>query len=96
MILGARFGNGAYFATEAHFAHGYAKDGPNGEKYMYRSQVLTGDFTQGESGLLVAPSKDPADSSIKYDSVVDSPSNPGQWVIFGDFLAYPGHIIVYK
>ena len=94
-FIGSVYGKGVYFATEAECADGFSTQGSNGHKFMYHSKVLTGDFTNGSEGLRAPPPKDPNERSIKYDSVVDNTTNPRKWVIFEDYQAYPGYIIVY-
>ena len=62
---------------------------------MYYASVLTGEFTQGQSGMRVPPAK-VSDRSRLYDSVVDNPNAPGIFVIFNDTQAYPDYLITFK
>uniref|UniRef100_UPI003AB08C90 poly(ADP-ribose) polymerase family member 14-related sequence 1 n=1 Tax=Centroberyx gerrardi TaxID=166262 RepID=UPI003AB08C90 len=93
----AMFGNGTYFAvTAAYSSHDtYSKPDTQGQKFMYLCRVLTGDFTKGQSGMVVPPAKSSA-SIQQYDSVVDNPANPSMFIIFHDSLAYPEYLITFK
>ena len=63
---------------------------------MYLALVLVGEFTGGNSSILVPPAKDQQDKTILFDSVVDNTSNPRIFVVFNDPQAYPGYLIVFK
>jgi len=63
---------------------------------MYVVRVLTGQYTAGSSSMIVAPSKDPNDPAVLFESVVDDTSNPSIFVVFYDADAYPEYLIVYK
>ncbi|XP_068559360.1 protein mono-ADP-ribosyltransferase PARP14-like [Cebidichthys violaceus] len=89
---GAMFGNGSYFAVDPLYSQGYAQADPNGQKRMYLSRVLVGDFTKGKPGLITPPSKNTADL---YDSVSDDSSNPTMFVVFNDIQAYPEYLITF-
>ncbi|XP_026232456.1 poly(ADP-ribose) polymerase family member 14-related sequence 1 isoform X2 [Anabas testudineus] len=91
------YGNGTYFAVNASYsAHDtYSKPNTNGEKFMYLCQVLTGDFSLGQQGMIVPPEKSTG-SVQKYDSVVDNMSKPSMFVIFHDSQACPEYLITFK
>ena len=93
IFAGTAFGKGVYFATYASLSHGYAKPDGSGNKYMYLSKVLTGEFTRGDPSCIVPPQKDPNKKTIKYDSVVDNVTNTKIYVIFSDNQAYPEYLI---
>ena len=87
-----------YFAVDANYSDQgtYTPTDGNGHKRMYRTLVLTGDFTKGQSGMRVPPAKSSSEPHVVYDSVTDSTSNPSMFVIFHDTQAYPEHLITYK
>ena len=85
-----------YFATYATLSDGYAKPNAAGHRHMYQSKVLAGEFTRGDSSLLVPPAKDPNKPSIKFDSVVDNTTTPKIFVVFQDYQAYPEYLITYQ
>ena len=62
---------------------------------MYYASVLTGDYTQGQSGMRVPPVMSSNQSRL-YDSVVDNVSGPGMFIIFNDTQAYPDYLITFK
>ena len=92
------YGNGVYFARDASYSarSTYSPPDANGYKYVYYARVLTGEYTTGQHGLLVPPSKDPANPSILYDSVVDNVQNPSVFVTFNDASTYPDYLIVFN
>ena len=45
--------------------------------------------------MISAPPKDPNDTAVLYDSVVDNTANPGIYVVFYDAAAYPEYLITY-
>jgi len=93
------YGRGVYFATQFSLAasNTYAVPDMNGNKHVYLSRVLTGDYTQGHQTYIVPPPKPgTAGGSNRYDSVVDNPSAPGIFVIFYDSQAYPEYLVIFK
>ena len=63
---------------------------------MYLVRVLTGDYTIGNSTLIVPPPKNPAkDPHILFDSLVDNMVNPSMYIIFQDAQAYPEYLITF-
>ena len=54
---------------------------------MYRVKVLVGEFTKGESKMIVPPEG--------YESVVDNQNDPKIFVVFYDAQAYPEHLITF-
>ena len=87
--------------NEARIASGpayrdYSSSGAS--RYMFYGRVLTGDYTQVPKSynyevLLKAPPI--KDKSILYDSVVDSVSDPKQYVVFNNDQSYPDYLITY-
>ncbi|XP_031694394.1 protein mono-ADP-ribosyltransferase PARP15-like, partial [Anarrhichthys ocellatus] len=92
---GAMFGNGSYFAVDPVYSQGYAQADAKGQKRMYLSRVLVGDFTKGKAGLITPPSKNTGSAADLYDSVSDDSSNPTMFVIFNDIQAYPEYLITF-
>lgn len=90
------YGNGVYFARDASYSarSTYSPADPKGWKYIYVARVLTGEFTTGNSSMIVPPYKDPA-RHIPFDSVVDNVQNPQIFVTFHDALVYPEYLIVF-
>jgi O-acetyl-ADP-ribose deacetylase (regulator of RNase III) len=102
---GTRFGKGMYFARDASYSARYAVSGSiplhigigvgAGLCHMYLARVLTGEFVKGENSMLVPPPKDPNNSNVLYDSVVDNVHNPSIFVVFYDAQAYPEYLITF-
>ncbi|XP_009471885.1 PREDICTED: poly [ADP-ribose] polymerase 14-like [Nipponia nippon] len=94
----AVIGNGTYFAVDASYSaqDTYSTPDTNGRKYMYLARVLTGQYCAGSRGLITPPSKNPADPTDLYDSVVDNVACPTVFVIFNDIQAYPEYLITFK
>ncbi|CAG2197260.1 PARP10_14_15 [Mytilus edulis] len=90
------YGDGVYFARDASYsAQGtYSVPDSNGNKRMYLCKVLTGEYTYGQGGMRMPPTK--AGTHILYDCVVDNPANPGMFIIFHDCQAYPEYMIMFK
>ncbi len=92
------FGKGVYFARDAEYSarNTYSPPDQNGYKYIYLARVLTGEFTRGAGGMLVPPAKDPRNSHVPYDSVVDNVASPGIFVVFQDAQNYPDYLITFN
>ncbi|XP_046902162.1 poly(ADP-ribose) polymerase family member 14-related sequence 1 isoform X2 [Hypomesus transpacificus] len=93
----AAYGNGTYFAVEARYSASdtYSRPDPQGQKFMFLCCVLTGDFTRGQHGMIVPPSKGNTNAQL-YDSVTDNPARPSMFVIFHDCQAYPEYLITFN
>ena len=59
---------------------------------MFLARVLTGEYTQGNSSLIVPPVKS---HQKLYDSVVDRMTSPNMFVVFYDAQYYPEYLIVF-
>ncbi|MEJ1283212.1 hypothetical protein NN561_014181 [Cricetulus griseus] len=92
------YGKGTYFAVKASYSASdtYSKPDANGEKHMYYARVLTGNYTIGNSTLIVPPSRDPYNPTDLYDTVVDNYQNPSIFVVFYDNQAYPEYLITFR
>ena len=62
---------------------------------MYYARVLVGDYTTGDSNMIVAPRKNSSDPNETYDSVVDNVTNPSMYVLFKDYQYYTEYLITY-
>ncbi|XP_041855414.1 protein mono-ADP-ribosyltransferase PARP14-like isoform X2 [Melanotaenia boesemani] len=92
---GAMYGKGSYFAVNpVYSAQGYARADAKGHKRMYQAQVLVGDYTQGNSGMITPPSKS-GNAADLYDSVTDNKNSPTMFVVFNDIQAYPEYLITF-
>lgn len=92
---GVAYGNGVYFARDASYSINYARKRHLGSRpKMYMAKVLVGEYTRGAPGLKAPPSKnDPNNPGLRYDSVVDHPSNPKMYIIFQDNQYYPEYLL---
>ncbi|XP_041529409.1 protein mono-ADP-ribosyltransferase PARP14-like [Microtus oregoni] len=92
------YGKGTYFAVNASYsAHDtYSRPDANGKKYMYYVRVLTGNYTTGNSSLIVPPPRDPQNPTDLYDAVTDDEKNPSLFVVFYDNHAYPEYLITFR
>ncbi|KAH3701555.1 hypothetical protein DPMN_076544 [Dreissena polymorpha] len=86
-----RFGDGAYFATDAKYSHEYTK-GPH--RFMFQAKVLVGEATEGKPEYRRPPSRPGMDHEL-YDSCVDVLKNPRTYVLFEKAQCYPEFIIHY-
>lgn len=91
------YGRGVYFAKDFFYsAHNtYSPPDANGYKHVYQCKVLTGEYAVGSQSMIVPPSK-PGSTIIKYDSTVDTATNPRVFVIFYDTQAYPEYLIYFR
>ncbi|XP_017656057.1 protein mono-ADP-ribosyltransferase PARP14 [Nannospalax galili] len=92
------YGKGTYFAVNASYSanNTYSRPDANGRKHMYYVRVLTGNYTIGNSSLIVPPSRDPQNPTDLYDTVVDNDHNPSIFVVFYDYQAYPEYLITFR
>ena len=63
---------------------------------MYYAKVLVGEYTKGNSSMIVPPNKNSADPHETYESVVDNPRNPSMYVLFQDYEFYTEYLITFK
>ena len=64
---------------------------------MYLTKVLVGEYTVGNSGMVVPPPKNPDISQhILFDSTVDNQASPGIYVVYTDSQNYPAYLLKYK
>ena len=89
------YGEGVYFAVNSSYsAQGYASPDASGHMRMYRSLVLTGDYTTGDSYMRVLPNN-PSNRGFPFDSAVDDPGSPNMFVVFLDNMAYPEYLVTF-
>ncbi len=99
VFLATAYGRGVYFARDASYSCNptYSPPGgPNGFRYMYYAKVLVGDYTKGNSSMIVPPNKNSGNPNETYDSVVDNISNPSMYVLFQDYEYYTEYLITFK
>ncbi|XP_077968381.1 uncharacterized protein LOC144422257 [Styela clava] len=87
---GTAYGRGMYFAVKSQYSVRYCKDVT---KYMFLSEVITGDYILGNSTYKAPPEKS---QSTRYDSCVDNQSNPSIFVVFPDPSVYPSYVITFQ
>ncbi|XP_077990954.1 uncharacterized protein LOC144445286 [Glandiceps talaboti] len=93
------YGAGSYFAVNSSYSASTTYSPPDpttGNRYVYQAKVLTGEFTRGQQGMLVPPSKSGSDPTDCYDSVTDNVQNPSLFVVFNDVMAYPDYLITFR
>ena len=91
------YGQGVYFARDASYSNRYAQPGPNRYRHMYLTRVLTGEFTVGQSSMLVPPAKpNQQNRNVLYDSTVDNTAGPTIFVVYNDAQAYAAYLIAYQ
>jgi len=99
VIVATVHGRGVYFAVkfELSASNTYAEPDTTGNKHVYLSRVLTGDYTKGSQTYIAPPQKPSTTGAAnRYDSVVDNTTTPTIFVIFSDTQAYPEYLIIFK
>ena len=95
--IATAFGKGVYFARDASYSHGYSVPDANSQRYMYYAQVLTGEYTVGNTSMLAPPAKNPqVDAYVLFDSTVNNVSTPTIFVVYQDTQCYPAYLITYQ
>ena len=91
------YGKGVYFARDASYSHGYSASDANSQHHMYYAQVLTGEYTVGNTSMLAPPAKNPqVDANVLFDSTVNNVSTPTIFVVYQDTQCYPAYLISYQ
>ncbi|XP_068017174.1 protein mono-ADP-ribosyltransferase PARP10 isoform X2 [Melanerpes formicivorus] len=94
---GTLYGLGVYFAVSAALSarDQFSPPSPDGSKFIFMAQVLTGDYVKGSPGLRAPPLRaQPGNCPPRrYHSVVNSSQRPSIFVIFNDTQAYPQYLI---
>ena len=90
---GTKYGEGTYFAKSPSVSHGYTTPDRHGYRYMFKTCVLTGQYTRGTRGMLEPPTL--PDQTRRYDSTVDNIPDPTVFVCFYDTHTYPQYLITY-
>ncbi|VDI03290.1 E3 ubiquitin-protein ligase mind-bomb [Mytilus galloprovincialis] len=94
--VGALFGRGTYFATDAKYSDLYAQADQDGHKFMFLVKVLAGKTCIGRPEYLRPPPQDTKNpNSPLFDSCVDNEKNPRIYCAFHDTQYYPEHLIEY-
>ena len=96
-LIATAYGKGVYFARDASYSHGYSAPDANSQRYMYYAQVLTGEYTVGNTSMLAPPAKNPqVDAYVLFDSTVNNVSTPTIFVVYQDTQCYPAYLITYQ
>lgn len=94
--VGALFGKGTYFATDAKYSDLYSQADQNGHKFMFLVKVLAGKTCIGKPEYARPPPQDPRNpKSPLFDSCVDNDKTPRIYCVFHDTQYYPEHLIEY-
>ena len=98
LFLATAFGRGVYFARRASYScrETYSPPDTDGLRYMYYARVLIGEYTTGDSSMIVPPSKNSSDPNERFDSVVDDTKKPTIYVMFQDYEYYTEYLITFK
>ncbi|XP_054999565.1 protein mono-ADP-ribosyltransferase PARP12 [Sorex araneus] len=92
-LHGTSYGKGSYFARDAAYSHHYCKSDLH-SKTMFVARVLVGEFIRGNPTFVRPPARE-GQSSLFYDSCVNSMTDPTIFVIFEKHQAYPEYVIHY-
>ncbi|XP_007950978.1 protein mono-ADP-ribosyltransferase PARP12 [Orycteropus afer afer] len=92
-LHGTSYGKGSYFARDAAYSHHYSEASAQSHM-MFLARVLVGEFVRGSSTFVRPPAKE-GQSSVFYDSCVNSMSNPSIFVVFEKHQVYPEYLIQY-
>jgi len=91
---GTALGKGIYFARDASGSLPYAQSGACvGNRCMYLSRVLVGQYCKGAQTMSAPPSKNSSQPGNLFDSVVNDTGNPTTFVVFSDDQCYPEYLI---
>ena len=91
------YGKGVYFAVNSNYSNGYTSPDGNGYRHMYLTCVLTGEYTVGNSSMVVPPAKNAQiNQHVLFDSTVDNVANPSIFVVYTDAQNYPAYVLTYK
>ena len=64
---------------------------------MYLTRVLTGEYTVGNSSMVVPPPKNAQiNQHVLFDSTVNNVANPTIFVVYTDAQNYPAYLITYS
>ena len=97
MNIATAYGKGVYFARDSSYSNRYAAPDGNGHRRMYLTRVLTGEYTFGNSSMVVPPAKNTQiNQHVLFDSTVDNVANPSIFVVYTDAQNYPAYVITYK
>ncbi|KAH0617289.1 hypothetical protein JD844_015325 [Phrynosoma platyrhinos] len=92
---GTRYGHGVYFTRKAFISaqDQYSPCSGNGDKYIFVTLTLVGDYAVGKPGMRAPPFREGDPALRRYDSTVDNTQDPSIFVIFNDTQAYPLYLI---
>uniref|UniRef100_UPI0005217C40 poly [ADP-ribose] polymerase 12-like n=1 Tax=Ciona intestinalis TaxID=7719 RepID=UPI0005217C40 len=85
------YGKGSYFAVNSSYSMDYASS------CMFLASVITGDYCQGRHSMIVPDVKPGRDgNNRRYDSAVNSTTNPTIFVSFSDPNVYPSYLLTLR
>jgi hypothetical protein len=90
--VGNVWGPGIYFARDAAYSVGFSRENTDGSKSMLLCHVTTGMCTVGAPGMRICPKRT---GHHKFNSTVDSLSNPEIFVLQKSEGAVPAYVITY-
>jgi len=97
LFAAALYGKGVYFAADSKYSLRYAPANADGRRFMFVAHVLTGDFCVGNVSYQAAPLKDKEKFEYRrFDSVVNSITDPKIFVVFNDTSSYPAYLITFQ
>ncbi|XP_019854829.1 PREDICTED: uncharacterized protein LOC109583797 [Amphimedon queenslandica] len=89
------WGNGSYFADKASYSDDYKYQSSLG-KQMFLVRVLTGDAIELQpQKLKMPPPKNPADKTVRYDSVKGFTKKTNIYIVYEHDKSYPAYLITY-
>ncbi|KAK3587573.1 hypothetical protein CHS0354_004863 [Potamilus streckersoni] len=94
---GARYGQGAYFASEARYSDAYATPDDKKHKFMFVAKVLVGKYCLGYQEYKKPPYLD--DENKKkgtYDTCVNHILHPNVYCVFDKNQYYPEYLVEYE
>lgn len=95
--VGAIYGKGAYFASDASISDRYSSIDGNGNKFMFLVKVLCGKMALGKPKLKRPPPVDPnKPTSELYACCVNSEKDPKIFCVFDKTQYYPEYLIKYR
>lgn len=92
--MGARLGQGTYFAVSPEYSDLYAQSDSQGHKFMFFANVLAGKSCIGKADFK-RPPLNPDMKPRLFDSCVDNVQNPKVYCIFHDTQYYLKYLIEY-
>jgi poly [ADP-ribose] polymerase 7/11/12/13 len=93
--VGSRYGQGAYFATNAKYSNRYTSVDSTGHKVMFVVKVLLGRSTTGSSSMRRPPAIDSSVPVKLYDSTANDKDQPQIHCLYENSQFYPEYVVQY-